>query len=457
VGTVRSPPSLETDADASTTCAWTIRDYGIAKSAMTARNDSESSSTTSSNNAVACSSAPPVDQDFLLLQPWRFAHAAWATRRSVQQQEEALLALRKERRDEPKASGLERGHRHLRPARNNDDDKGGSSATNSSERVELLSVGSTRCARYGGALSGPRPWSALGLARLVYWSLRREAETAAVDFDARHSTHQADAPTIPTPSSHIQQVESEVNGSVHALNEFVAPDAVQPPLLTGLWVLAPPELWIRIAPHAITLLLHGQADSQHQWSASDSTVANNETGNEFGEEESGLVYGDAAAAEALLLWLVQRLPPLCLEGYVSQDLESEAAAEEVAKKKRSQLSGGRSSGAFGGDSGDDDNNDLSSSVASALGSKGDEDYGTELAPELKAAAGCSLTKRRSHPVENRGAGPTARGKKTSSLSSGWWQRRWQPQVNLEALCVALVDRMVRDEAIIAFVCDCSTD
>jgi hypothetical protein len=199
--------------------------------------------------------------------------------------------------------------------------------------------------------------------------------------------------------------------------------------------------------------LHGQADSQQQWSATSDSAKTNHSGEDENEgigeeEESGLVYGDAAAAEALLVWLVQRLPPLCLKDYVGQDLESEAAAEEAAKKKkRSHLSSGRSGGAFGGDSDDDDDDDLSSSVASALGSK-DEDYGTELAPELKAAAACSLSKRRLQPVENRGARPSSSGKKSSS---GWWQRPWRPQVNAEALCIALIDRMVTCEAVITIV------
>jgi hypothetical protein len=59
---------------------------------------------------------------------------------------------------------------------------------------------------------------------------------------------------------------------------------------------------------------------------------------------------------------------------------------------------------------------------------------------MAAAAACSATARRRHPVEN--SGPASSSGRAGAWAGAWWQRRWRPQVNVEALCVALVDRMV---------------
>jgi hypothetical protein len=64
-------------------------------------------------------------------------------------------------------------------------------------------------------------------------------------------------------------------------------DSVHSPTLNGLYVYSPIYLFNLLMPHALTLMLHSYGEG--------------------GEEEEGVAFGDAAAGEAMLIFVCKRL------------------------------------------------------------------------------------------------------------------------------------------------------
>ena len=426
--------------------------------------------------AQAASAVPPVDEAFLLAQPWRFAFARFLARR---RRLRTRLALAARRRDEPRALHLERLDRRVKPPESGGDGAGGGPGAGgwgdggTTSSVEGLSVGQAKAVRYSPR-EGPRPWSSLGLARAVYWAVRRDAEAASFALTPGSSgggggisgkggkgggERGASGAEAAVAAEVAAASPSEVAAAAEALAaeeaearawslqrqpgaapQYGGPAGTVPGLLGGLGVLSGRGLWERLAPHALALLLHegssGQDEgaasglgSHRRWGRADGSSGGGAApakggSDDEGGEGAGLAYGDVAAGEALLALVAVRLASRDGLGWAVYPRASGGAAGGAASDDEDDDGdddGGRGGqvarrgGGYGGDSEDDDCGD------------DDDEYGGPSAYGTEGSGGNLLRgSERRQPV----------------VSGGGARGRWSPQVNTEALAVVLIDSMV---------------
>lgn len=336
-----------------------------------------------------------VDQDFLLTQPFRYAHARWEKKRHAQ----AKRSWRRKRRTAAASSSFDSSSAALDTVGCRASDGVTDNSASSTTSLAMLSVGRSRAVHQSyfqnAAASVGGCWSSLGIARLVYYALARNS-TAAVLSCGSESNRGREGP-----------VKVTLQGS------FGMPlgAEISLPAIAGVGVYSPLRLWQLLAPHAATLLFRAD-DGEHGGIESIS--------NESGEEERSttrqrlLASSDAMAGEELLLWLTLRLPPNCLHFQEYMDGDSPIGDNEEVMLEESDSDSGFSS---------DEGSASSLSIESRLQLK-TQRRNERLKQEAK------------QPIINIPR-PCFNGEK--SLSKSFYFR---PAVNISGLLRSLIDRMV---------------